>query len=66
MKYKKPEFIATFDDHDDDHIPIGWEDVRLTEPERDALCEAADAGDQKTAKKIVDGAYARLFGMHLN
>lgn len=66
MKYANPEFIATFNDDDEDHIPIGWEDVRLTEQKIDALCEAVDLGDEETANKIVDGAYARLFGATLN
>lgn len=47
--------------YDEDGIPIGWQQVTLTEAETAALCAAADAGDQETAARIVDGAYARLY-----
>lgn len=47
-----------FDEHG---IPVGWQQVRLTEEETDALCAAADRGDEEAADRIVNGAYARLY-----
>jgi hypothetical protein len=46
---------------DDDGIPYGWEDVRLTEEELDAMCDALDRGDEEEAERVVEGAYDRLF-----
>lgn len=37
-----------------------WEEVRLTDEERDALIEAAERGDVDEADRITDGAYDRL------
>ena len=51
---------------DEDGVPFGWEDVRLTCGERDELCAALDAGDFETADEIVKGAYDRLFGECIN
>lgn len=51
---------------DEDGIPYGWEEIRLTGSERNALCDAADAGDIDTADEIVKGAYDRLFGESIN
>jgi len=47
---------------DEDGVPYGWEDVRMTEEELDAMIAAADAGDFETAEAIVERAYDRLFG----
>lgn len=52
---------ASLVDVDADGIPFGWEQVRLTAAELDALVEAAEAGDEDTANAVVAGAYARLF-----
>jgi hypothetical protein len=43
-----------------------WDMVSLTETERDALCNAVDAGDEETAESVVDDAYERLFGEAVN
>ena len=50
----------------DAEIPLGWEMVTFTEAELDAMCDAADVGDIETAERVVDGAYARLLGEHVN
>lgn len=51
---------------EDDGIPIGWEDVRFTEEEADALVFYAERGEIEKALEIVDSSYARLFGEQTN
>lgn len=43
-----------------------WQDVKMTEAELNAMCDAADAGDMETAEKIVDAAWNRVFGETVN
>ncbi|HWT00221.1 MAG TPA: hypothetical protein VN256_08235 [Pyrinomonadaceae bacterium] len=52
-----------FDEHG---IPYGWQDVRLTEEELDEMCDALDVDDEERAERVVEGAYARLFGESVN
>jgi hypothetical protein len=47
---------------DEDGVPYGWQEVRMTEEELDAMCDAAAVGDIDLVDAIVEGAYDRLFG----
>ncbi|MFL6284489.1 MAG: hypothetical protein ACJ74Q_15195 [Pyrinomonadaceae bacterium] len=46
---------------EEDGRPVGWQEVRLTEDEREALVEAADSGDCGAAESAVAAAYGRLY-----
>lgn len=62
--------MVVFDDNDIERrvtfdLPpdsFGWEEVRLTREELNALQDYADAGMINEASEVVDRAYARLFG----
>jgi hypothetical protein len=47
-------------------IPLGWEDLTLTDGELSALVDYAAAGMFVEAVAVVDGAYGRMFGEHEN
>ena len=46
---------------DEDGVPWGWWDVRLTPEEWEDFFEAAEAGDLEAVERIVEGAYDRLY-----
>lgn len=45
----------------DNELPIGWDEVRLTDDERERFYLAVDRGDQAAATAIVEGAHKRLY-----
>jgi hypothetical protein len=47
--------------YEGDGSPVGWQGVTLTDAEREALVDAADAEDAAAAERIVEGAYSRHY-----